>query len=308
MKRLTALGLLLVLLLAALPALAEMEITGPMEVVNCNEWVSLREEPRTSALRLAKVSLGAVVYNCQRVDDEWICAESGGCSGYILARYLQPCDGPAISAMMITADGGAAFYPLLHSEEPMGTLPADTVVRNGRSVANGRVWVEWGSIGGFINGADAQVYSGALPFPQRIVLFCNPTGEEPAGPLQVAYPEDFPLDQYDYGVAEYASYRTLDEDIPGLQFVLHTEETLRRVQLFDVSLLEVDGETDGVTYEAVLQHMQDQLDPEHPLLVGAVMWGDLSNLAVAYEDAEGSVHFAFVEMSGEDGSLMLLPF
>ena len=66
MKRFAVMLLLLCLLLAALPALADNEYYGNMEVVNCNEWVSLRERPSTAAKRLVKVSLGAVVSNCRQ--------------------------------------------------------------------------------------------------------------------------------------------------------------------------------------------------------------------------------------------------
>jgi hypothetical protein len=48
------------------------------------------------------------------------------------------------------------------------------------------------------------------------------------------------------------------------------------------------------------------VDPEHPLSVGAVIWGDMPNLAVGYADESGAYHFAFVEISGEDGSLILI--
>ena len=58
-------------------------------VVNCNEWVSLRAKPNTSASVLARVPLGARVladggatYNGFRQ------VEYNGLSGYILASYL----------------------------------------------------------------------------------------------------------------------------------------------------------------------------------------------------------------------------
>ena len=111
MKRLAELFLLLCMVLAALPASADDEYIGRMEVVNCNEWVSLRQRPSTSAKRLVKVSLGAIVSNCRQVNDEWIYAEYDGYSGYILAKYLQPSDGRlTFSAMMVTITDGAPFY------------------------------------------------------------------------------------------------------------------------------------------------------------------------------------------------------
>ena len=39
-----------------------------------------------------------------------------------------------------------------------------------------------------------------------------------------------------------------------------------------------------------------------------MIWGDMPNLAVGYEDDAGVYHFAFIEISGEDGSLILREF
>ena len=51
MKRFVALLLLLCIVFTMMPALADAEYIGNMEVVNCNEWVSLREKPSVSARR-----------------------------------------------------------------------------------------------------------------------------------------------------------------------------------------------------------------------------------------------------------------
>ena len=131
MKCYIALLLLLCMVLAAMPALADSEYIGNMEVVNCSEWVSLREEPSTRSERLVKVSLGAIVSNCQQVNDAWIYAEYDGYSGYILAKYLQPSEGRlTFSAMMVTILDGAPFYATIDSTEPIDCIPANTIVRN----------------------------------------------------------------------------------------------------------------------------------------------------------------------------------
>ena len=114
MKRLLAFLLSACLLLAVLPAQAVFEDIGNMEVVNCNEWVSLRDRPSTSAKRLVKVSLGAIVHNCQRISEDWCYAEYDGYAGYILAKYLEPSDGQStFSAMLVTNDVALiTFVPL----------------------------------------------------------------------------------------------------------------------------------------------------------------------------------------------------
>lgn len=63
---------------------------GEMTVVNCNEWVSLREAPSTSASRITTVPLGATVSNCTWYSNNFICCDYNGYTGYILSSYLQP--------------------------------------------------------------------------------------------------------------------------------------------------------------------------------------------------------------------------
>lgn len=65
---------------------------GPdMRVVNCDSWVSLREEPSTSARRITKVPLGALVFTYGQIDDFTYCVyENEDQAGFILTRYLEP--------------------------------------------------------------------------------------------------------------------------------------------------------------------------------------------------------------------------
>ena len=65
---------------------------GTMRVVRCEEWVSLRVEPYKWTKALAKVPLGAIVYNCSNIKQKksFIYAEYEGIQGYILRQYLEP--------------------------------------------------------------------------------------------------------------------------------------------------------------------------------------------------------------------------
>ena len=92
MKRLLICLLTLACLLSAAAASAQAEqnvLTDQMIVVNCEEWVSLRESPDTSSTRLAKVPLDACVSGCKDSGD-FIYCEYEGQQGYILAKYLKP--------------------------------------------------------------------------------------------------------------------------------------------------------------------------------------------------------------------------
>jgi len=315
MKRYIALFLLLCMVLAAMPATADSGYIGNMEVVNCSEWVSLREEPSTRSERLVKVSLGAIVSNCRQVNDAWIYAEYDGYSGYILAEYLEPSDGRiTFSAMMVTILDGAPFYATIDSTEPIDCIPANTIVRNCHVTDYDRVYVEWGSRCGFISLLHAEVYNEMLHFPQQITLHCNPfdaayEGSEPV--LRIDYTADFPLEKYDYSKYDFAEFGLpdgVDADTPAVEFILHSDATLNHVHLFNLTLLSWDDASGDTVYDATLEHIQYQVDPEHPLSVKTVIWGDTPNLAVGYADEDGTYHFVFVEISGEDGSLLLREF
>lgn len=314
MKRFIVLFLLLCMVLAAMPVMADSEYIGNMEVVNCNEWVSLREKPSTSAKRLVKVSLGAIVSSCYPISEDWIYAEYDGYAGYIQARYLEPSDNRlTFNAMLITIAGeGAPFYATLDAQEPIGNIPANTIVRNCLIMDNNRIYVEWGSHCGFINLLHAEVYNEMLHFPLQIMLhetLADVGADETAPALMIADAKDFPIKDYDHNYFEYDDYMEADDpELPKVEFVLYSDTAVNHVHLFSVSMSSWDEATGDTVYEATLEDIQYQLAPEHPLYVGAVIWGDMPNLAVGYEDPNGAYHFAFIEISSEDGSLVLREF
>lgn len=63
---------------------------GEMTIVNCDEWVSLREGPSSSSDRLTKIPLGATVYECYLWSDEFAYCEYAGMGGYVKTQYLAP--------------------------------------------------------------------------------------------------------------------------------------------------------------------------------------------------------------------------
>lgn len=64
-------------------------ITGRMQVVNCKEWVSLREKASSSSSRITKVELGEYVDQCVQVSDQFVYCHYNGLWGYIQIQYLQ---------------------------------------------------------------------------------------------------------------------------------------------------------------------------------------------------------------------------
>ena len=111
MKRIITLTLVFLFLLTT-AALADN-----MFVVNCEEWVSLRKSPSTSAERLMKVPLDATVTDCEWVDGKFTRCTYEGVTGYILDKYLEPIEtGEPDDALLDTWVGGVNVYALRNYE------------------------------------------------------------------------------------------------------------------------------------------------------------------------------------------------
>ncbi|MBR4236576.1 MAG: hypothetical protein IKR85_11040 [Clostridia bacterium] len=61
-------------------------------VVNCDEWVSLREKPDSSSNRILKVPKGAIVTRCVSWMGSFVFCRYKGKDGYILSKYLKKAD------------------------------------------------------------------------------------------------------------------------------------------------------------------------------------------------------------------------
>ena len=59
------------------------------QVVNCNEWITLRSSPSVSASSLAQIPLGAYVICVNDVGNEFYEVEYNGKHGYVLKAYLE---------------------------------------------------------------------------------------------------------------------------------------------------------------------------------------------------------------------------
>lgn len=81
-KKLASVCLALLLALSGASALADM-----MQVVNCENWVSMREAPDTSSDWVVRVPLGDMV-DALSYEGNFIYCTYNGYSGYILASYL----------------------------------------------------------------------------------------------------------------------------------------------------------------------------------------------------------------------------
>lgn len=103
MKRIFVIALVLCLLPCALA-----DYVGNMMVVNCQEFVSLRESPDRSSERLAKVPLNAVVGSAETDPSfgDFTFCDYEGQGGYILSEYLVPTDQvPETTVLDVTVQG-----------------------------------------------------------------------------------------------------------------------------------------------------------------------------------------------------------
>lgn len=64
------------------------EVKYTMKVVNCKEWISLRELPSTSSTRIIQIPLGAEVGFIEDAGNGFYKIAYGGKTGYSLAEYL----------------------------------------------------------------------------------------------------------------------------------------------------------------------------------------------------------------------------
>lgn len=87
MKKLFAMALAAALLLFGASALAEYRTGDEIEVVNCKEYITLRDEPSTSAYDLGHLPLGALAVALQDDGGDFVRVAYKGEYGYVLRKY-----------------------------------------------------------------------------------------------------------------------------------------------------------------------------------------------------------------------------
>ena len=127
---------------------------GAMRVKWAKEFVSLRDIPKKTGVRLAKVPVGDVLYNCEIIkDSDWIKCEYEGQTGYVLKAYLQrapECEPPvsyAITRKMTMEElVGSGEVVLDWKEYNLSVVAAREIVTENR-----KQW-EVLRVGGFLDG------------------------------------------------------------------------------------------------------------------------------------------------------------
>lgn len=303
MKQLLALCLCLMLACAAPFAAAEEAAAqdgyiGMMEVINCNEWVSIRERPSESAPRLTQVPLGAVVQDARPFNPKWIHASYNGFEGYILAEYLTPrkaeAAAPAEAApipegavriAVVTAKDGAALYTDTTGATPTREhLPCGVVARNCVQQANGVMYLEYNGRCLYADGSSLTPYDQLsslerLPAPLLIATdLAYDNSNDAAPPVSVAWEDE----KLEISTTDYAT-----------DFRLWT-------------LVMTDKGSEGYfVFEAREQLLLERLCPSETLRTAVELTGSTPGLAVSYLDGEQVSRLFLVELSGVDGSLSM---
>ena len=165
MKKLFALILLCSMLLMSVGTLALADGVQPVDmlVVNCNEWVSLRDKPTTSSARLDKIPLGTLLEDCYQSiqnPDFYSCGYNGKW-GYVHSDYLMPVS--AEEAEPVYEDGDLGTMYVVNCEEwiplrempdaaasVLVQIPMGAVVYGARQYSPEFIYCEYRDVSGYI--------------------------------------------------------------------------------------------------------------------------------------------------------------
>lgn len=129
-----------------------------------------------------------------------------------------------------------------------------------------------------------------------------PSQEDGTPPVSIDYAGEELLSQegtYDLFVEDDSEFR--------VDVLFTTTETVTDVQFVELCLDEITE--DGITsHVGQVYYQADELTPQRPLVIGTVFGEVVPWRGIVYTDAQGTTHQYSLNMSGEDGSLFLLPF
>lgn len=118
--------------------------------------------------------------------------------------------------------------------------------------------------------------------------------------LHAAWAEDMQLEPDSFDEVSVA-------DAPTAKVVFTVGAEVHNVQVLRLSLKQIneDGTPEFLT-EAV--YTQETLSPDRPLAVSMAFAGDIPNNGIAFTNADGYTYLLALDISGEDGSLLLTEF
>lgn len=144
--------------------------------------------------------------------------------------------------------------------------------------------------------------SGCALFPNLMVLEAqSKSRKDTTPPVSVSMGRaDLELGQE---VIEYIS----DDGPYSVEVLFTTSHSVRDFKFLELS--DGDFDADGELFFTITEAFhRDTMTPDSPILVRLVFIGTIPNNGFSYIDASGAFHRFTLNLSGEDGSLMVIPF
>ncbi len=104
--------------------------------------------------------------------------------------------------------------------------------------------------------------------------------------------------------AGYTEYKAAAEPLAKVLFT--ASHPVKDVRLLALTPLDMNGS--HLVFDIKEVYRQDQLTAQQPLLAHLVFYGDLPNNGISFVEENGSTRYFTVEISGENGELMLHEF
>ena len=123
---------------------------------------------------------------------------------------------------------------------------------------------------------------------------------EPTGPSVRAQWED-------EADAALTAYEITVSEEPQSKVIFSAVNAVEDFKILSLILEDVD-ENGKMSFSEEVLYSMNLLRPERPLAVGITFYGDLPCYGISYREADGTVRRFALEVSGEDGSLLLLEF
>ena len=272
---------------------------GAMRVVNCREYVSLREWPDKKATVIAKVPAGEIVLYCnnnvkkyakaqyKKQASLFIRCEYDGQEGYILKKHLQPAPECEPAETKQNADEMTKEEILSHGEKAMEWNEFNvSVLASRETVAEGPDNWEYIRVGCFINDIPNWGYTEAVKLNGKPVTLKAFMGGSEDEPMVYVYDAEYGLTMLDL--------------MDGTEVWTIT----KRDCSFGDAAVTVSGEDTGILYIAGT----DGPDPIAVSPEGTILWRSDTGDPEVYEPTKIMLNANDIEVTYDSGKIVRLMY
>lgn len=133
----------------------------------------------------------------------------------------------------------------------------------------------------------------------------SPEGEDLPSPALPPVTADYAQEELLEREGDY-DYFQADEGEWQVKLAFTARERVTDLQYVELNLDFYDQEGELCYGVGEVFYTQEELTPQRPLVVGMVFYGDVANRGLTYVDGQGEAHCVSINMSGEDGSILLV--